>query len=158
MVLMTAVLELLVVLYAFHFLSKGSKRTVSRVLAITAPLLIVSGIAYFYLLSTYTYSVPRSDLRLVKGTTCTANALAVYADRCPNLGEPELRRVEWEAAELWTADSIAQMRVMIVIAWAAMYIAIASAISAFLCVHMRYPTKRKSGTDKTAVEAVAGGR
>ena len=82
------------------------------------PALIGAGLlGYLALASLFVESVPLSDVRLVKGFACTADARLVYGDGCPALNRDALRDAEWEPATLWTASSLLAARMALVASW-----------------------------------------
>ena len=79
--------------------------------------LVVVAIAYLSLFSLFVETIPESGVRVVKGFTCTPDALLVYGNSCPALGRDALRDAEWEAATLWTGTSVMLVRVGLVTGW-----------------------------------------
>lgn len=84
-----------------------------------AGLLTVGLVSFLALSSLYVETIPGTGIRVVKGFTCTADALLVYGDSCPSLGRDALRDAEWEAPTLWTATSLMLVRVGLVVCWLA---------------------------------------
>ena len=105
---------------------RGAAGPAARMRARTAAAALVVAAASAYLLanSVYVYATP-SNVRLAKGFACTAEARLVYKDKCPNLGLDELRGAEFEAERLWTAPSIAIVRVALVVLWSVAFVAFA---------------------------------
>lgn len=87
-------------------------------------LLVASASAYLLANSVYVYTAP-SNVRLAKGFVCTPEARLVFKDKCPSLGLDELRGAEFEAERLWTAPSIAIVRVALVVLWSVAFVALA---------------------------------
>ncbi|HYD25166.1 MAG TPA: toll/interleukin-1 receptor domain-containing protein [Croceibacterium sp.] len=100
-----------------HFgASPGALVSKRWVKAIVAGLALVA-IAYLSLASLYVETIPGTAVRVVKGFTCTPDAVLVYGDSCPALGRDALRDAEWEAATLWTGSSVMLVRVGLVAGW-----------------------------------------
>lgn len=76
-------------------------------------------ILYLLLYSMFVESIPRTDVRLVKGFVCTSDAILVYGKGCPNLPRDALRDAEWEAMALWTSSSVTMIRTALIMAWLA---------------------------------------
>src|SRR3954464_10127898 len=57
-VYLTAVIELITLIVAFHFFKTSPRRVVNRVLASSVAVLLVTSVVYLALLSEFTYSVP----------------------------------------------------------------------------------------------------
>ena len=93
-----------------------SKRWVKVIIAAVAVIVI----AYLSLLSMFVEQIPGTAVRVVKGFTCTPDALLVYEDACPSLGRDALRDAEWEAATLWTGSSVMLVRVGLAACWLAL--------------------------------------
>ena len=95
------------------------------------PTLVGAGLlAYLSLASLFVESVPMTDVRLVKGFTCTADARLVYGDGCPALNRDALRDAEWEPATLWTASSLLAARMALVASWLVLVAGLALAAAA----------------------------
>jgi hypothetical protein len=103
----------------------GGPAALTRARTAAAVLLVASASAYLLATSVYVYTAP-SNVRLAKGFVCTAEARLVYKDKCPNLGLDELRGAEFEAERLWTAPSIAIVRVALVVLWSVAFVALAA--------------------------------
>ena len=101
----------------------------ARARTVAAVLLVASAPAYLLANSVYVYAAP-SNVRLAKGFVCTPEARLIYKDKCPNLGLDELRGAEFEAERLWTASSIAIVRVALVVLWSIAFIALAAFVAA----------------------------
>ena len=89
--------------------------------------LIVITIGYLSLLSMFVETIPGTAVRVVKGFTCTPDALLVYGDSCPALGRDALRDAEWEAATLWTSSSVMLVRIALAACWLALVAGLALA-------------------------------
>lgn len=100
-----------------HFSVPGPKwLTRNRLRALVAAL-AVAGIAYLALGSLFIETIPGTDVRVVKGFTCTPDAELVYGNACPNLGRDALRDAEWEAGTLWTGTSVMLVRLGLALSW-----------------------------------------
>lgn len=143
-VLVTAVAELVALIYVYQFLKKAKRKSINTILAASGLLLVVLGAVYLVAVSLYTYEVPTTKERLVKGYRCTSEALAVFKDKCPDLGLDELKTDEYDAYRLWTAGSITASRLTIVGLWLAAFVALSVLVGSFLVYQMGIPaTKRK---------------
>ncbi len=145
-VLLTAIAELVALIYVYQFLKTARRQTVNRILVLSGLLLAVFGAVYLVAVSLYTYQVPISSERFVKGYQCTPDAAAVFRDKCPDLGLDELKTAEYDADRLWTARSIAVTRIAIVALWLASFIALSVLVGGFLVYQMgESRVKRKNG-------------
>jgi hypothetical protein len=143
-VLVTAVTELVALIYVYQFLKKARRKSINRILAVSGFLLVVFGASYLVAVSLYTYEVPTTHERFVKGYACTADASAVFKQRCPDLGIDELKTAEYEASRLWTERSIAVMRITIVALWLTVFFILSVLVGSFLVYQMSVPTAKRS--------------
>lgn len=128
----TSTIELISLVFVYQFLKSARKRRVNRVLIASAIILAVSGLGYLMLNSIYTFEVPTTKERFVKGYECTANARAVFKDKCPALDLDDLAKATYEAERLWTAQSIATMRAALVTLWLIVFIALSVVLGSFI--------------------------
>jgi hypothetical protein len=141
----TAVVELLTLVVVFQFFKTAKRRVVNRVLILSIALFAVTSVVYLSAISYYTYEVPTTKERFLKGYECTPDAQLVFTTRCPDLGLDELITAEYEAERLWTRKSIAVTRTGLVLVWSLVFVALSSALGGFLCYQMR--TRKSAKTD-----------
>jgi hypothetical protein len=141
-VLVTAVAELVALIYVYQFLKSAKRRTINRIIAATGPALVILGAAYLVGVSLYTYEVPTTKQRFVKGYVCTEEAVSVFKQKCPDLGIDELKQAEYDADRLWTSRSIAMTRLAIVALWLAAFVALAILVGSFLVYQMQVPVAK----------------
>jgi hypothetical protein len=63
--------------------------------------------------------------------------LAVFKDKCPDLGLDELRGAEYEAERLWTRRSLTFARTALVLLWSLAFMALSAALGSFLVFQSR---------------------
>jgi hypothetical protein len=150
-VLVTAVVELAALIYVYQFLKKARRRSIDRILRVSGLLLAIFGTVYLVAISLYTYEVPPNKERFVKGYQCTSDAAAVFPKKCPDLGLDELKTAEYDADRLWTARSIAVVRLSIVALWLGSFSALSVLVGSFLVYQMAEPgVKQRSSVSRTA--------
>ena len=151
-VLVTAVAELVALIYVYQFLKKARRKLIDRILAVSGMLLVVFGAAYLMTVSLYTYEVPTTKERFVKGYQCTADAVAVFKEKCPDLGLDELKTAEYTAARLWSERSIAITRLTLVALWLAAFTALSVLVGSFLVYQMGAggTIRKRPATDTSA--------
>ena len=142
-VLATAIVELIVLALVFQFLRRSRKGLINGTLAASVLGLAVVSPIYLLQLSLYSYEVPTTRERFVKGDECTPAAKKVFADRCPDLGLDELKTAEYTAERLWTRRSVATVRVRLVLLWAAAFAALSAALGSFLVYQLRAPRRSR---------------
>jgi hypothetical protein len=140
------VAELVVLIYVYQFLKKAKRRTINRIIAMGGLALIVVGGIYLTAVSLYTYEVPTTKERFVKGYVCTDEAAAVFKQKCPDLGLDELKTAEFDADRLWTSRSIAATRLAIVGLWLAAFVALSVLVGSFLVYQLQIPNMRRRAT------------
>jgi hypothetical protein len=150
-VLVTAVAELVALIYVYQFLKSAKRRSINRIIAATGPALVILGAAYLVGVSLYTYEVPTTKQRFVKGYVCTEEAVSVFKQKCPDLGIDELKQAEYDADRLWTSRSIAMTRLAIVALWLAAFVALSILVGSFLVYQMQVPVaKGKAAASQSA--------
>jgi hypothetical protein len=139
-VYLTAIIELIALIFAFHFLKASPAHTINRVLVASLVLLMLSSLVYLALLSEFTFNIPGQTTASTKGFVCTAEAVAVYAEKCPWLGENELKQAEWFAPHLWTSWSITIARLALCATWLLAFMMLSMLLGSFV-VHQRHRTR-----------------
>jgi len=149
-VLVTAIAELVALMYVYQFLKSARRKSINRILAVGGSMLAILGTVYLTALSLYTYQVPTTKQRFVRGHECTPEAIAVFSEKCPDLGLDELKTAEYDADRLWTARSIAETRMAIVALWLASFVALSVLVGSFLVYQMQVPPKKRKVTVSTS--------
>jgi hypothetical protein len=150
-VLVTAVAELVALIYVYQFLKKARRRTINRILSVSGLLLALLGATYLVAVSLYTYEVPPNRERFVKGYQCTVDAEVVFPGKCPDLGLDELKTAEYDADRLWTARSIAITRLTIVALWLGCFTALSVLVGTFLVHQMAEPVSRPKARESKTI-------
>jgi ABC-type xylose transport system permease subunit len=144
-VLVTAVAELVALIYVYQFLKKAKRKSINKILALSGFFVAIFGAIYLVAISLYTYQVPTTKERFVKGYRCTQEAATVFKDKCPDLSLDQLKTAEYDADRLWTSRSIAVTRLTIVGLWLAAFVALSVLVGSFLVYQMAVPaTNRKA--------------
>jgi xanthosine utilization system XapX-like protein len=135
--LVTALVELVALILVFQFLRTAGRKTINRVLAISAPILIVFSVLYLITFALFTYEIPAAQLRSVKGFVCRSDIPHVAAIECPFVSVLHLKNAEYAAEEIWFEWSIALTRVAIATIWLGAFLTLATLIGAFLVFQTR---------------------
>jgi hypothetical protein len=141
----TAVVELLALVLVFQFYKTSRRQVINRVLLLSVAVFALTSVVYLGAVSYFTYQVPTTKERFVKGYECTPHAQLVFKNLCPDLGLDELRSAEYEAERLWTRKSIAVTRTSLALIWSADFVALSFALGSFLCYQMRTKKRAKAG-------------
>ena len=149
-ILVTAIAELVALIYVYQFLKSGRRKSINRILAASGLMLALLGAVYLTAMSLYTFQVPTTKQRFVKGYECTPEASAVFKGKCPDLGLDELKTAEYNADRLWTARSIAATRMAIVALWLASFLALSVLVGSFLVYQMQVPPAKRKVTVSTS--------
>jgi|HubBroStandDraft_4_1064222.scaffolds.fasta_scaffold36932_2 hypothetical protein len=141
-VLVTAVAELVALIYVYQFLKKTKRKSINRAIAVSGLALVVLATVYLAAVSLYTYEVPTTKERFVKGYVCTEEAAVVFKGKCPDLGIEQLKTAEYDADRLWTSRSITVTRLAIVGLWLAAFVALSVLVGSFLVFQLQVPAAR----------------
>jgi hypothetical protein len=128
--IVTAVIGAVAFMLSGHWLRAMRQAVVNRVIVGSAGAFVVAVCVYMLAASIYIYQVPTTKERWVKGYACSMEAALLYKDKCPYLGVDELRGAEYEAERLWSVQSIATIKVMLLAMWLVTFIALATLIVA----------------------------
>jgi len=147
-VVVTSLVELIALVFVYQFVKSARRRTVNRILMAGTLVMTLAGAVYLVGNSIYTYEVPTTKERFIKGYVCTENAQLVFKGKCPVLDLDDLATANYEAERLWTAASIATTRVSLVFFWLAAFVALSAVIGSFVVyqaqVQSRKPLRRTS--------------
>lgn len=138
-VAITLVVELLALLFAHHRFRRAGRARIDRVMLVSAGVAALAGALYLLAGSVYVYQTPVKE-RLVKGFICTSEAQLLYKDKCPQLGTDELQGAEYVPERLWTAPTIAAVRVGLDVLWLIAFAAVATLIAGVLALSAEAPS------------------
>jgi hypothetical protein len=110
----------------------AAPKRVNTALHAAGAFLVIAVSVYLFVSSFFTYAVPTTHERFVKGYKCTSEAQLLFPEKCPYLGVDELQTAEYEAERLWTASSVAVVKVSLVGLWLASFIAMSILLAALL--------------------------
>lgn len=113
----SAALVLVTSLVVWEFTASARVKNRRRWILLSLLLVLLGLGAYLTLYSLWVEPVPGSDLRVVRGFECNADARLVYKGQCPDLPREALESAEWEAVALWTRQSVTLARLGLVGAW-----------------------------------------
>ncbi|HKD06113.1 MAG TPA: hypothetical protein VKB79_09445 [Bryobacteraceae bacterium] len=140
-VAITSTVELVTLVFVYQFLRESNQRTINRVLGVAAAALAIAGSTYLIVNSMYTFEVPTTKDRFVKGYVCTANARIVYKAKCPDLDIDDLAGAGYEADRLWTEGSITTVRFALDALWLGTFIALSGLLGAFVVYQSQVPAR-----------------
>jgi len=113
----SAALVLLGALAIWEWTRRSKIRFRRRAIAAAVATTLISLLAYLILYSFFVESQPGTTLRVIRGYECTATALLVYKEQCPDLPREALAGAEWESVKLWTRSSVTIVRISLAAAW-----------------------------------------
>jgi hypothetical protein len=131
-VVITSIAELVALIVVYQFIKANRRIMVNRTILIATLALIAFGISYLALNAGYTFRVPTTKERFVRGYVCTANAELVFKEKCPSLDMDDLASAAYEADRLWTPKSITVMRVSLVSLWLMVFTSLSVVIGSFV--------------------------
>lgn len=137
LVVMTTLVVVASLLVVLQLLKEVAAPSLRRATFTASLVLLIVACVYPIAISLLTYETPTTKERWVKGFTCTSEAQALFADKCPFLGVDELRAAEYEAERLWTGSSVAAAKGGLLALWLAGFVAIAALAAALLVRYSR---------------------
>jgi hypothetical protein len=135
----TAVLDLVVLVLVFQFFVSASRKQVNRTMILMALVLALALFAYLFAFNRYTFVVPASGGREVKGFVCTKNAELVYGKDCQDNAEEILASMEYKAERLWEKWSIDRMTLILAALWLLFFGALSAVLGLFIVYQQGQP-------------------
>jgi hypothetical protein len=120
-----------VIAFVLQALKSSSLALIHRVWLFGSVAAAVIFTGYLALVSSYTYETPTTKELWAKGYECTDEAKLLYPNKCPNLGIDELIGAEYEAERLWTARSVTNVKIALVVTWLCGFAALGALIGSF---------------------------
>ncbi len=128
--------QIVSLLIAARHLASTMRRNINRLMVGGIIVLALASLVYLWALSAYTFEIPTSKERQSKGFVCSTNALIVYGNKCPSLGDDDLREAEYVAERLWTAQSIAIVNVGLLTLWTLSFVSLAIVVTCLLALQI----------------------
>lgn len=113
----SAALVLLGALIIWEWTRNSRIRRRRRAILAATAMTLLGLFAYLTLYSFFIETVPGTSERLVRGYECTADALLIYKQACPDLPRDALQDAEWDSLVLWTRSSLTTVRLALAGAW-----------------------------------------
>jgi len=130
-VYITAVFELLALIWAYQTVRKKSQVKVNSQMLKSLLIMVVCLGTYLFLFSLFTFQIPGTDIVIVKGFICQP-VPAEQFNHCPWLIGEDLRLAEYDPNLLWSLPSIAITRLIIVALWLGVFFFLSLFLGAFL--------------------------
>lgn len=130
----TAIGQLIVLLFTFHLLSGASKHRVSSIMKGSLLALVVSFPIYLFLFSILVFEMPNGDGG-IRGIYCSRDALVLYLDNCPLLTSNQIARGNFDSERLWTIPGISISRLALLFFWINSFISLVYILSSFAVFH-----------------------
>lgn len=134
---LTAVFQLLVVMYVYQTQINFSKEAVTKKMRGAAFIFALPFFVYVFVFSQFAVFIPGRGEYLVTGFQCTNKALQLYADICPYLGLNELGDARYNEYELWTRSSISTTRTGLLALWCLFFVGLSAFIGSFIVFQRR---------------------
>jgi hypothetical protein len=128
----TAVMDLVVLVLVFQFLISAGRKVVNRAMVLTALVLALAVFSYLFVFNRYTFVIPASGAREVKGFVCTENAKLVYGEHCQDNADEILASMEYKAELLWQKWSIERMTLILQALWLLCFSALSAILGLFI--------------------------
>jgi hypothetical protein len=134
---MTAVFQLVALIFVFQRYSGTKRATITRNIGILAGAMFVIILGYMVLFSILTIYVPEAKRSIVIGYECLPDAKQIFAAKCPFLDLGDLAGAAYDEFLLWTRLSIALTRSLLIAFWFMFFICLAMLIGQFLVFQMK---------------------
>jgi hypothetical protein len=152
--LITSIVELITLIYVFHFWFGKSHKQLTMKLRIFLVILCVSFFGHLYLLDTYTFVNPASSKRYAKGFVVLPSVQQLIPGEFKS-PEEVLSKSEYKEEDVWTAGSITAARLTLLAVWLMMFASLSGLIGTFIMAQRRKivkaPARRRGPKKKPAV-------
>lgn len=132
----TAISQLLALIFCFQFLSRSSGQIINRVMAIALIPLIFFSTVYLVVHSLVIFELPDGSVG-VKGFICSPHASELYGHSCPFLSRSSIADAEFNADLLWSPVGLTMARISLLIAWIGSFVALVFLVAAFVVYQRR---------------------
>lgn len=132
----TAIAQLLVLVFVFQNLKSAARRTVNSRMKLSLVLMVVFSISYLGLHSLLYFDRPDGTGAL-RGMACSPDALSIYGSSCPFLERMQIADAEFEADRLWTPLGLLASRLSILVLWVGAFSALVNIFAAFVVFQRR---------------------
>jgi len=146
--LITAVIELVVLIIVFQFFASAQRRRVERIMFWALSVLTTAVLAYLILFNVFTFVIPTTENKAVAGFVCTEEAKLVYGESCDDHATEKLASMQYEAARLWESWSISLMTFLLTILWFLCFGALSALVGVFLVFQSRQLVKKKISSER----------
>lgn len=135
----TGVMDLVVLVLVFQLFVSAGRKLVNRMMVLSALILVFAVLAYLFVFTRYTFLVPASGTREVKGFVCTDNARLVYGEHCQDNADEILASMEYKAELLWQKWSIDRMTLLLAALWLLFFGALSAVLGLFIVFQQGQP-------------------
>jgi len=141
----TAVVELIALIVAFHFIYRASRKQATRFLVVSLSLLAISAIFYLTLQSIFVYRAGIQQLPQVAGFACYDAVAHAYPGQCPFVSSDVLKDASWDADKIWLPWTIAINRLALALTWFSSFVLLAAAVCSFVVFQVGQAARRPPG-------------
>ena len=124
-------LEALGIAFTYYYL-RNRPRAARFVTIAGGTLLVALTCLYLLSVSFLTYQISTRGGLYAKGFVCSADALLVYKEKCPNLGMNELKEAGYDADRLWTSQSITIVKTGLLMLWLGAFMMMSALVGSFI--------------------------
>jgi hypothetical protein len=114
--IITSIVELISLICVFQLWSRKTQKQLTRRMAISLTVLIISFFSYLYLFGSYTFINPATSRRYAKGFVIRPDIQSLIPKEFSSPAEA-LSGSEYKEEEVWTASSITAARLTLLAAW-----------------------------------------
>lgn len=136
MALLTSLFQFVVVIWGFHFWSTIDVQKLNGRMKIALCMFCVGLVSSLFLMSMYTVSPGAGRERVIEGWAVRSDVGPVLSSSYT--AEQALRDSEYDPASVWTAESVATMRMLITALWLVTFASLAGYLTAFIMLQRRH--------------------
>jgi hypothetical protein len=143
-VLLTAIWQAIAIVASFQFAHRLTRKSANKALAWSISLTMACSLTYGVALSQLTFEGGGARERLVKGLSCSDEALMLekYRHKCPLLNDQLINSAE-TTEQLWTPTSITASRITLLSLWLLFYLPLAASIALFIVFQSQQKSRFK---------------
>jgi len=135
MAILTSLFEFVVVVWGFHFWSSIDIQKLNKRMKIALCIFCVGLISSLFLMSMFTVSPGVGRDRVIEGWAVRTDVKPVLNTSYSS--EQALRDGEFDPTAVWTATSVATMRILITVVWLVTFAALAGYLTTFIMLERR---------------------
>jgi hypothetical protein len=136
-VILTAIIDLTVLIFVYQFSASAGKKRVNRRMRASAIVFVLSVFAYLFIFNRYTFVIKTSDTRIVKGFVYTEQMKMVQKGSHIESDDEILSWAEYMPSRLWKKWSIDVATQILNSLWVVLFASLSAVIGLFIVYQRR---------------------